>query len=88
MITFLSKVKGFPKSSTFHDWMYEYIRIIRRQKVHIDWGKQISDEIHEQLINAPSTLKFYMTSYLVYAVAVMRQFSGLSTKGNRMMVPV
>lgn len=67
--------------------MYEYIGIIRRQKVHIDLGKQISDEIHE-LINVPTTLKFYMTSYLVYAAVAMRQFPGLSTKGSRHTVPV
>lgn len=70
------------ESSNFKDWMYEYIWIIRRKKAHIDWGTQINDEIHEQLINVTTTLKLYMTSYLVFVAAVMRQFLRLSTKGN------
>lgn len=88
MITLLSRVKGLLVSSNFQEWMYEYIKIIKRKKKHVDWGTQISDEIHEQLINVQSTLKFYMTSYLVYVVAIVRQFPGLSTEGNRNVVPV
>jgi hypothetical protein len=35
MITLLSRVKILQDSSTFQDWMYKYIRIIRKNKIHI-----------------------------------------------------
>jgi hypothetical protein len=88
MITLLSRVKGLPMSSTFQEWMYEYIQVMRKKKSHIDWGAQISDEIHEKLIRVPTTLTFYMNSYLAYASAAIRQYQGLTIDGDRKLVPV
>lgn len=59
------------------------MNIIRKGNDKIDWGEKIRDAIYEQLKEVRTTLKFYMTSYLVYVAASMRQFSGLSTKGDR-----
>lgn len=83
MVTFLSQVKGLPDSHYFQPWMCWYMNIIRKGNDRIDWGEQISDAIFNQLKEARTTLKFYVTSYLVYVVASMRQFPGLSTKGDR-----
>lgn len=88
MITILIRVKGFPTSSTFQEWMYEHIIINKRKKIHINWGVQISDKIHEQLFNVHSTLKFYTTSYLVYVATTMRKYHGITTKGDRRYVSV
>lgn len=59
------------------------MNIIRKGNDKIYQGEQISDVICDQLKEIRTTLKFYMTSYLVCATASMRQFPGLSTKGDR-----
>lgn len=68
--------------------MCYYMKIIRKGVARIDWGEQISDALCAQLKEVKVTLKFYMNSYLVYAVASMRQYPSLSTKGDRRLVPV
>lgn len=64
------------------------INIIRKGATRIDWGEQISDVLCAQLKEVKVTLKFYMTSYLVYVAASMKQYLGLSIKGDRRVVPV
>lgn len=88
LITLLSRVKGLPTSNTFYKWMYQYIHVIRQNKDKIFWGKQIIDAICEQLTKVSTTLKFYMTSYLVYIAASMRHFPGLTTTGDKRQVEV
>lgn len=84
LITLLNRVKGIPTYNTFYKWMYQYIHVFRQNKEKIVWGKQISDAICEQLTKVPTTLKFYMNSYLVYARTSMRHFPKLSiTRGRR-----
>ena len=39
------------------------------EKTIIDWGYLISNEISFQLNNLKKTQKFYMTSYLIFAIA-------------------
>lgn len=77
-ITLLNKVKGLLGSNIYHEWLYQYIHVIRKNK-----EKQISDALCDQLIKVLTTLKFYMTSYLVYVAPSMRHFPSLSTKGDR-----
>ncbi|KAH9316219.1 hypothetical protein KI387_020953, partial [Taxus chinensis] len=49
----------------------------------IDWGTLISNEIDSQMTTVLSTGKFYMSSYVTYAAAGMRNYPGLDTKGSR-----
>lgn len=64
------------------------MNIIKKGAARIDWDEQISDALFSQLKEVKVTLKLYMTSYMVYATASMRQYPGLSTKGDRRLVPV
>lgn len=68
--------------------MYQYIHIIRKNKKQIHWGKQIADALCEELTKVPTTLKFYMTSYLVYAVTSMRHFPSLSIARDKSQIHV
>jgi hypothetical protein len=58
--------------------MLKYIVYILHFVVHedalIDWGQIISNEISFQLGGLRKTQKFYMTSYLVYAIAYCHIF--------------
>lgn len=49
----------------------------------IDWSSLISDEIDSQMKKIVSTGKFYMFSYVTYAVADMINYTWLDAKGNR-----
>lgn len=86
-ITLLSRMMGLEHSNVFEPWMYQFIMLVR-QSQHICWGEIISDALCEQLAVVPTTFTFYMNSYLVYIAASLRHFPGLSTKGDRMLVPV
>lgn len=88
IVHLLSRIKGLPNSHYFQTWIWWYMNIIRKGNDMIDWGEQISDAICEQLKEVRTNLKFYMTFYLVYAVASMRKFPRLSTKGDRRQTPV
>lgn len=79
----LSTRKSLHTSNTYYKWMYQYTHVIKQNKEKILWGKQISDAICEQLSKVLTTLKFYMTSYLLYVAASMRHFPCLSILGNR-----
>lgn len=68
--------------------MCYYTSIIRKGNTKIDWGEQISDALCAQLKEVKTTLKFYMTSYLVNAAASMRQYPSLSTKSDKRLVHV
>jgi len=39
LITLLSNVRGLSSSSTFHEWMYPYIKIMLKGKKYIFWGE-------------------------------------------------
>lgn len=88
MVTMLSRVRGLKDSHYFQSWMCYYMKIIRKGAARIDWGEHISDALCAHLKEVKVTLKFYMISYLVYEAASMRQYPGLSTKGDRRLVPV
>lgn len=88
MVTVLAWVKGLNDSHYFQNSMCYYMNIIRKGDAKIDWGEQISDALCAQLKEVKVTLKLYMTSYLLYAAASMKQYPGLSTKGDRRLVPV
>lgn len=64
------------------------MNIIRKGVAKIDCSEQISDVLCAQLKEVKITLKFYMTAYLVYATTSMKQYPGLSTKGDKRLVPV
>lgn len=67
--------------------MYQFTMFIR-QSHHISWGEIISDALCEQLAVVPTTMTFYMNSYLVYLAASLRHFPGHSTKGDLSFIPV
>jgi hypothetical protein len=52
------------------------------EKSIIDWGYLISSEVCFQRGNLKKTQNFYMTSYLVYAIAYGHVFEDLSKKNN------
>lgn len=72
MVTMLSRVRGLKDSHYFQSWTIYYMNIIRKGAARIDWGEQINDVLCAQLKEVKVTLKFYMTSYLVYAATSMR----------------
>lgn len=86
-ITLLSRMMGLEHSKVFEPRMYKFIMLVR-QSQHISWGEIISDILCEQLAAVPSTMMFYMNSYLVYIAASHRHFPGLSTKGDRSLIAV
>ena len=68
--------------------MYKFMFQIIENKEHIFWGELISTALCQQICNVGTSVPFYMNSYLVYIAAAIGSFSGLSTKGDRLQVPV
>ena len=87
LIILLSRICGLKNSNDFEPWMYKFTFQIIDNKEHIFWGELISTALCEQLLNVGTSALFYMNSCLVYIVAAMGSFSGLSTKGNRLQIP-
>ncbi|KAH9293560.1 hypothetical protein KI387_041236, partial [Taxus chinensis] len=83
IITLLSWVFGLPESNVFQGWMYQFMVTIKKNQQGIDWGTLISNEIDSQMTTVLSTGKFYMSSYVTYAAAGMRNYPGLDTKGSK-----
>jgi hypothetical protein len=52
------------------------------EKYVIDWGYLISSEISFQLNNLKKTQKFYMTSYLIFAISHGHPFEDLPRARN------
>lgn len=72
MITILARVKGLRDSHHFQEWMCDYMKIIRKGTTKIDWGEKIDDALCIRLKEVKTSLKLYMTSYLVYVATSMR----------------
>ena len=88
LIILLRKICGLKDSSDFEPWMYKFMFQIIENKEHIFWGELISIALYQQICNVGTSVPFYMNSYLVYIVATMGSFLGLSTKGDRLQVPI
>ena len=80
-ITLLHRVHGHKEAKNFEPWMCLFImKMIKRKQ--IDWATIISDNIDKQVMNVLSTKKFYMTSYLVYMLALQGKYLGLTRVGH------
>ena len=88
LIILLNRICGLKDSSDFEPWMYKFMFQIMENKKHIFWGELISIALCQQICNVGTSIPFYMNSYLVYIFAAMGSFSGPSTKGDRLQVPV
>ena len=76
-ITLLSRVFGCPHSNHFETWMLYFIHKIWNKK-QFDWASIINNYLHEQLIDVLHRKKFYMTSYLVFLLALQNIFLGIN----------
>lgn len=56
---------------------------IKKTEQGIDWSILISDEINSQMKTVLTTGKFYISSYVTYATANMRNYPRLYAKGDR-----
>jgi len=82
MIVLLHRVMGDEKVANFEMWMFLFVNVICAGNQFIDWGSIISDNLHYQLTNFELNEHFYMSSYLFYAIACMKSWPGLATKGT------
>lgn len=74
----LSQVNGSPQAYAFEPWMFFYISVVLEGKEYVDWAKMISDNIDEQFKNLRRTKTFYMSSYVIYMLARMIRYKGLT----------
>lgn len=82
-IILLSRVMGLLSSGHLNIWMVHFIETIRTMKIPIDWTLIISENLDEELMAVKNNYKFFMTSYLVYLLALRAtDFSGLFKKGS------
>lgn len=58
--------------------MYFFIQVTLDRNQFIDWGIVIAERLHEGLSNYLGMSNFYMSSYLLYMLAHVREWSGLS----------
>ena len=82
MVVLLNRVVGNQTAEDFQDWMFLYISTITTGKQFIDWGEMISDVLHHQLTGFNAGQGFYMSSYLMYAIASMKSWPGLNPYGE------
>lgn len=78
LITLLRKLIGLPTSSIFEEYMWYFMEEILRGEEKFHWVKLISDNIHNQIFLVKKTKEFYMTSYLVYLLAIKFPCKGLN----------
>ncbi|KAH9307110.1 hypothetical protein KI387_043782 [Taxus chinensis] len=78
-ITFLSRVFGLPDAHYFHKWMLRYLETMKKNVPDqlFEWVEIISSMISEQLQQLNTTGRFYMNSYVVYAMASERDYPAL-----------
>lgn len=79
-ITFLSRVFGLSDAHYFHKWMLRYLETMNKNvpDQRFEWEEIISNTISKQLQQLTTTGRFYMNSYVVYAVASERDYPTLS----------
>lgn len=56
--------------------MYFFVQVIFGEKRYIDWAELIAKRMHEGL-SYFGNKNFYMSSYLIYCLACIRQWTGL-----------
>lgn len=61
--------------------MFPFIQTIFDGRQQFDWSMIVSDSIHNQMIKVRETKRFFMTFYVVYAVAQVGIFLGLQIVG-------
>lgn len=81
LVRMMSQIMGFPQAFIFEPWMFCFIEEVMDATKMVDWARMISNNLDEQLRNLKHSQSFYMSSYIVYMLARMGKFSGLSSKG-------
>ena len=66
----LSRVMGLLVVVHLSTFMANFIETIRQAKIPLDWATTRSENLCEQLRMVKDKRKFYMTSYMVYLLAV------------------
>lgn len=74
LVTLLSKVMGLPTIVYFQEWMFYFMEEILGGKAKFYWARIISNCLHKQFVVVKNTLRFYMTSYLVYFLVDRTQY--------------
>lgn len=77
LVILLSRVKGNSHSFYWEDWMYLFIQVTLDKNQFIDWGTIIAKILHEGLSNYCEIPNFYISSYLLYILAYVREWSRL-----------
>lgn len=73
---------GFPTATFLENWMFYFMEEIFGEKARFHWAKMIRDNIHNHFMEVKKNLCFYMTSYLVYLLAVNFPYKGLFYAGE------
>ena len=69
-IILLSKVMGLPIVRHLNFFMVHFIETIKKENIPLDWASTLSKKLCDQLQTVKEKKKFYMTSYVVYLLAV------------------
>ena len=82
-IILLSRVMGLPIARHLSTFMVNLIKTIRAAKIPLDWATTLSENLCEQLRIVKDKKKFYMTSYMVYLLAVRaKNYPSLYRRGS------
>ena len=77
MVMMLSRIFVMPYSYRFESWMWYFVEQVMEEGDKIDWAGHISDNLNEKLMNLEHTRKFYISSYVVYMLALRINYDGL-----------
>ena len=69
-IILLRRVMGFPTAGHLAPFMVNFIETIKHAKMPLDWATTLNKNLCDELQMEKDKKKFYMTSYVVYLLAV------------------
>lgn len=83
------RARGFAKAYSFDDWIYCYVQLVLEGKQYLDWAELIADSMREQLSLAKQFQQnFFMSSYLLYCLACVKELTGIAKQPIEEDVPV
>ncbi|XP_057824563.1 dol-P-Man:Man(7)GlcNAc(2)-PP-Dol alpha-1,6-mannosyltransferase isoform X2 [Cryptomeria japonica] len=82
MVFMLNRIMGCPQGAMFKTWMFCFVEEVSLGLKMINWAKLISDNLDIELRELERTRTFYLSSYVVYALARHLRYKGLIYKGE------
>lgn len=72
IIVLLYRSRGNEKAHKFEEWMYLFIQVVLTRNQLLDWKQLISDWMYDMMVFFVVNKSFFMSFYLIYAIASTR----------------